>query len=713
MVEKDQQNQDFDLEDILREFGGQDATPSPEPEEPPVLEEPALPEEEPSEESFPESYEQDAPEPDEPAPDELEPHESEPDESEPLEEPEEAAWEDAPSPEMSQDTVRLDELSQVRESMPPVEDTYREMPPPPEPKVEPFSQNWEPEYEEPMGTYVPPQPITFRTKSRLGELKRKLIAGPEKRYYELTEMGLGRLQLVIFLSVVVLAVSIATTAMYAMDMIPENRMKLMVYGQFLALLLSALLGSFQMIDGVADLFRGKFTLNTMLACTFAACCVDAILGLQELRVPCCAAFGLQVTMSLWAEYHRKNTEMGQMDTMRKAIRLDSVVCQPDYYEGKTGILRGEGQVEDFMDHYTAPSTPERVMNWYALAALLAALAAAVTAGLLHGFSMGVQVLSVSLLAAVPASAFISLTRPMSILERRFHRLGTVLCGWDGVKALSGKAAFPLFYSDLFPGRATKMNGVKFYGSRDPDQVVAYAASVIEADGGGLASLFNKLLDSRNGRHYDTLNLNTYEGGVGGEVNGEPVLVGTLPFMRDMGVEIPDGTRVSQAVYVAVDGELCGLFAISCDKVSDAAAGLTTLCAYRSLTPVLVTNDFLLSASFLRGRFGINPRRIAFPQREERTELANRRPDPDCVAAALTTQEGLAPAAFAVTGAKSLRTASIIGVVVHMLGGVVGLVMMAVLAVLGASQLLTPVNMLLYELIWMIPGFLVTEWTRAV
>ena len=38
---------------------------------------------------------------------------------------------------------------------------------------------------------------------------------------------------------------------------------------------------------------------------------------------------------------------------------------------------------------------------------------------------------------------------------------------------------------------------------------------------------------------------------------------------------------------------------------------------------------------------------------------------------------------------------------------------ALLAVLGAAELLTPVNMFLYELVWMVPGLLVTEWARTV
>ena len=48
-----------------------------------------------------------------------------------------------------------------------------------------------------------------------------------------------------------------------------------------------------------------------------------------------------------------------------------------------------------------------------------------------------------------------------------------------------------------------------------------------------------------------------------------------------------------------------------------------------------------------------------------------------------------------------------------IGGVLGLVIMAALAVLGATDLLTPLHILLYQLVWMIPGFIVTMWTRAI
>ena len=54
-----------------------------------------------------------------------------------------------------------------------------------------------------------------------------------------------------------------------------------------------------------------------------------------------------------------------------------------------------------------------------------------------------------------------------------------------------------------------------------------------------------------------------------------------------------------------------------------------------------------------------------------------------------------------------------GTALHMVGGILGMGVVLTLVLLGALNLLTPANMFLYQLVWMIPGFLVTEWTRSI
>jgi hypothetical protein len=259
-----------------------------------------------------------------------------------------------------------------------------------------------------------------------------------------------------------------------------------------------------------------------------------------------------------------------------------------------------------------------------------------------------------------------------------------------------------------------MNGVKFFGSRQPDEVVAYTTALIAEGGGSMVHLFTSLLDSRNGKHYPVVNFRGYEqGGIGGEVNGEPVLVGSFSFLKSMGVDVPEGVHVPQAVCVAVDGEMCGLFAVVFEENMDCAAGVATLCSYRGLRILVNTDDFMVTEDFLCDRFEVKPKRVLIPDPETRATLCDKVPEADAPVQALVTGEGLASYAYAVTGARTLKSTSYAGLIIHMIGGALGIGMMLLLGYLGATKLLTPLSMFLYELVWMIPGFLLTEWTRSI
>ena len=581
--------------------------------------------------------------------------------------------------------------------------------------AEPFSANWEPEYDKPIGEYVPPEPIVFRPRSRLGELKRKLMEGPEQRYYALSEQGVGKLQIALFVSMLVVVLAVASIVLHRLDMVRDNRMRLLVFGELFAMLLSALLCWERLADGFGSLFKGKFTMDSLLAFSFVACVADGLFCLKDVRVPFCAAFCLEVLMCLCSEYQQRATELLQMDTLRKATRLNRISRAPDCHEGRPGIFVSDGEPEDFMDTYQTPSTPQKSLNIFCLLALIASAAIAVVAGLQSGLQAGIRTWSAAILAACPATMLICQSRPLHTLQRRLYRFGSVLCGWQGVKAASGKAAFPLTDEDFFPGGSVKINGVKFYSPRNPDTIIAYSTAVMSASGSCLAPLFEHMLKSRKAQSYEVEEFKSYgDQGCGAIICGESVLLGTQEFLRDMGIELPAGTKVSQAVYVSIDGEFSCVFALAFGKLKGVSAGLSALCRHRRLSPVLASCNFLLSEGFIHSKFGVDTHRIAFPTPDDRKRLAVWQPAPEsCVSCALTTQEGLAGAAFAITGARSLRTASIAGAAVHIFGGLVGLFAVLILTLSGRVDLLTPANLLLLELCWAVPGLLVSEWTRNI
>lgn len=599
------------------------------------------------------------------------------------------------------DTVRIDDLSDALRKPEEASET------PAEPEEAPAEAA---EEEQPPH----PEPIPFSPREQLRALKTKLIAGPEKKYYELEEQGLGKLQAAILFNLLLVGLCAFGAVLYATGAVPGNRMRFLAFTQVLAMLISATLGSNLLLDGLGDIFRGKFTLNTLMALTFLACCADGVYSLIDLRIPCCCAFCLEMTMALWARFHKRSTEMAQMDTLRKAVTLGSIVKSPNYYENRPGILKGQGDVDDFMDTYGQVSGPEKLQSIYAFISLIASLGISALAGMLHGANMAVQILSTSLLVAVPASYFVSLTRPAALLERRLHMVGSVICGWQGVKKLCGKAVVPLRDEDMFPEGTTKLNGVKFYGTQTPDEVASVTASLIEEAGGGLVNVFRTLLTRREGELLPVEDFRNYGvGGIGGIIRGDPVLLGTLDFMQDMGVSVPDGTMVNQAVYAAIDGELCAVVAISYAKMRSSAAGLVSLIASKRLTPLMLTRDFMLTESFLGSKFSVKTRRMVFPDQETRDALSAVTADPEADVLAMTTRQDLASTVYCITGSGALRSACLLGNAIHIVGGVLGLLIMLAVAYLGSAQLLTPINILLYQLVWMIPGLLISEWTRSV
>ena len=171
--------------------------------------------------------------------------------------------------------------------------------------------------------------------------------------------------------------------------------------------------------------------------------------------------------------------------------------------------------------------------------------------------------------------------------------------------------------------------------------------------------------------------------------------------------------MDQAIYFAADGQLTAVFAMNYARTKASAGGLVTLGSYRKIRPMVLADNFMITGQLLRDKFGIKTKRYDFPDRELRLDLNSFDPDPELTAGALTTQQNLSSAAYAVTGARALRTACRLGMWLHILAGVVGLLIMAALAYLGDMHLLSPFNVLMYQLVWLIPGLLFTEWTRTV
>ena len=130
-------------------------------------------------------------------------------------------------------------------------------------------------------------------------------------------------------------------------------------------------------------------------------------------------------------------------------------------------------------------------------------------------------------------------------------------------------------------------------------------------------------------------------------------------------------------------------------------------------PVLATRDFNLIPAMLQQRFKLAADRMDFPPVERRRELsAPNQPHGDTLCAVLC-REGLYPFAEAVVCAKRLRRVTRLGAVLCCVSSALGLFLTTYLVWVSAYGSLSPLNLLLFLLMWLLPVWLLSAWSHRV
>ncbi|MEA4964947.1 MAG: hypothetical protein VB055_03860 [Oscillospiraceae bacterium] len=475
--------------------------------------------------------------------------------------------------------------------------------------------------------------------------------------------------------------------------------------------LCALLSLDAVREGVRGIFSFRFTLNSLIVLTFLVAGVDAALCGDDTPIPFCAVVCLEFLFAAWGSTLQKVGVRRALKPLQKleqppaaAIRVDGV------WEGGSLIAAGPGSVEEHVRGVLSPNLTDRWMRVYAPIAALCSLALAFVVKVRTGNSL-TWAWSSMMIGALPVAGFISYYRPFAILSGKLLKQGAAVGGWTGAKRLGAAKGVMLRDGDVFPADHVTLNGMKVYGSYSVGQTVGYAAAVVEASGSGLAPLFQELRDSNNGRHFGVSQLRRYEGGgYGAEIGGDVVLLGSLRFMQLMGVYMHEGTKVRNAVYLSVGGEMCGVFALNYAPSGKVRKSLRQIVDANGLTPVFATRDFLITPVLVEERYKVPNGSLRFPTAEERSRLCQL---PEGAASAeqgaVLTKEGVGAYADAVVGARILRLVTGVSTAINVAGGVIGLLLMFFLTYLGAQSAVTAMNMLLFALVWALPSLILTNW----
>ena len=409
-----------------------------------------------------------------------------------------------------------------------------------------------------------------------------------------------------------------------------------------------------------------------------------------------------------------------------SFRLTQLGGTPPYVASVTaaGACKQQGRLEGF---YRLWQSPDPAARWqpiltplYLALATVLALVAALSG---HQMNRFLWLWSALLSATVPLSLPLSGTLPLSLLCRRLHKSGCAVAGWKGARAITAARRVVVTDEDLFPvgvlslqkkGKegsvsaalgTVELNGLKVY-DQEIGEALAYAEALCRAAGSQLTPLLLQLMDGQVSFRYDAHDLHYYEdGGIDCTVRGATVAMGSAYFMKKRRIALPRDLKMETGVFMTVDGRLAAIFAVKYLPSRNVEWALRALRRNR-VTPVLATRGVNITPNLLKRKFRLNARPI-YPGVATRLALADLTAQPGETPNALIYRDGLLPMAETVIGSQRMCQAVRWSTVLSWIGGLCGLVLSYYLTTAGDFAALSPLYMLAFLVLLLLPTLLLS------
>ena len=497
---------------------------------------------------------------------------------------------------------------------------------------------------------------------------------------------------------------------------PFDQAQVQLWGAAGMLGLGMLLSLDFLLTGIIRACKGRFGMDTLTALaavfTMADTVVQALSGTiqREGELPYTAVVLAALFFQLHGTYHKRCG-------LRLACRTAASTAEPylitqdkAVWNFRDTFRKWSGTAEGFGSQIQMDDGAQRI---YRRCCPLLALGC-VLLSLLSSYGVGrpehlLWCLSATFTASASFGGALVYGRPFHKISRRLARSGAALAGWPGAAQTRRGDRVLITDGDLFPPGYVELSDIKIYGDYSTERVISYTATLIRDSGSGLTRLFHDLLRAQGGLFRTAEGLRCHEGGgLSAQIRGDQVLVGSAAFMNLMEVNLPQGLRVKNAVFCAVDGELAGIFALNY-MLPDAVFPALDALMREHVGPVLATRDFNLIPAMLHQRFHLAADKMEFPAIERRRELSDEDQPHNQVLTAVLCREGMTPYAESIVGARRLRRATRFGGALVCVGGLLGLLLAYYLTGVSAYGSLSPLNLLLFQLFWVAPVWFTTSW----
>ncbi len=466
--------------------------------------------------------------------------------------------------------------------------------------------------------------------------------------------------------------------------------------------------------GTFDIFRLRLGAESLAVMS----CVASILHVLTIimfpswggYLPYCAISALSLFAVMWGTYLRLSA-LRISCQVAHSVRSPYAVVRGEFTEKKEpGFLKCQAGTAGFVEQSEAPDIVRRFSSFFAPLAIVASFVLAIVSSIGVG-EPGRFFWSFSAILAPAATlpAIFGFTLPFINAAKRLQSTGAALAGWTGARLMSQGKMAVVRDLDLFPPDAVVLNGFKMLGDFSPDKVITYAASLIRASGSGMTAVFNELLRDQPTAFRNVSNFQHHEGGgIGGEVEGATVLLGSANFMIRMGIKVSQKVNLKSAVYVAIHSEVVGVFAVNYVASSSVPQSLTALHGH-GVMPLLATRDFNITPAMVTSKFKLPASAVEFPEIEERLALSDPNYQISSKPVAIVVREGLLPYAESIIIGRRVVKVTRINMVINAIAASLGMLIMFFLAFSGSYASASPAHLFMFMLMWAIPALLISGW----
>jgi len=468
-----------------------------------------------------------------------------------------------------------------------------------------------------------------------------------------------------------------------------------------------LLGLDILTSGVMSLLRGRPGAESLIVLSGLAAVLDAAATVAARNVDRGVAFcvlpAAAMTFALWGAWY---TGRGYFDSFMTFFHVSEPTCvsSEDLPElDCRGLVTSRRQAKGFIRRSEEPGPAESIASAAFIPMAAAALALSLAAAL-GSRELGAFFHIFALMCGLCASFGWLFAFPVLFAKTARHLMlqGSALAGWMGAREIGQSRHLVLRDTDIFPEDAMEITGIRILDRSGTDRIISYTGSLLSAAGTGSAAVFTELMRLHKATFRQVEDFAVGEGGCRGMVEGSEVRIGTAGFMHLSAVKIPDKLKADAALYAAVDGELAGVFLFRYRPMASVQRALFALRKARR-KPIFAVRDFNLDPMALRREFGVSTEGFRFPTFPERYRLS------------AVAQDLKSPAA-GVVGGDSLETLVDLcewGTGLYRIGRlcawaclgsvILGAVLVIAPCWLGNWAAVSAAKILLYMLLWALPG----------